>query len=192
MGAPEGVKMTRVGYCGGSKERPTYRKVCSDPEYSDWAECVQVDFDEEEISFAELCEVFFEAHEPSVRETKRQYMSFIFAHTDEQFEAANKVLHGGSFRRSVSTGVEMATDFYEAELYHQKWMLQKSPWFKRLGLQDPRDLVDVQGVAACKLNAFAAGKIEPAYLRWYAASWVEDDVVSQKTFDRLKLYLDRL
>ena len=132
------MKVTRVGYCGGTTAAPTYRKVCSDPAYSDWAECVQVDFKDEEISYEELCGLFFKSHECSMGSSKRQYMSAIFAHTDEQFETASRVLHAVKQHKSpaekarVSTQVEMATDFYEGEFYHQKWLLQrKADWFKR-------------------------------------------------------------
>ena len=186
------MKQTRAGFCGGTSPNPSYARVCADAAFSDWAECVQVDFDEQELSFEELCEFFFVSHEPSVREKKRQYMSCIFAHDDEQFETAHRVLHGSSFRRSVSTSLERATDFYEAELYHQKWMLQKSPWLGRLGLSDSRQLIEPGGggEAACKLNAFVAESITPAYLRWYASSWVEAGVVTEETYERLMRHLD--
>ena len=116
--------MTRVGYCGGTTANPTYRKVCSDPAYSDWAECVQADFNDAELSYEGLCRLFFKAHEPSMGSPKRQYMSAIFAHTDEQFETASRVLHEVKQSKTrVSTLVEMATDFYEGEYYHQKWLL---------------------------------------------------------------------
>ena len=85
-GAPSGVKVTRVGYCGGTTSNPTYRKVCGDPAYNDWAECVQVDFNEAELSYEDLCRHFMKSHEPSVSGSSRQYQSFIFAHGEKQFE----------------------------------------------------------------------------------------------------------
>jgi len=43
----------------------------------------------------------------------------------------------------VSTVVEVATDFYDAELYHQKWQLQrKAPLFKALQLTDGTQVLD--------------------------------------------------
>jgi len=76
--------------------------------------------------------VMSQAHEPSMGAGKRQYMSAIFAHTDEQFETAAKVLHDVKQSKTrVSTQVEMATDFYEGEFYHQKWLLQrKTDWYE--------------------------------------------------------------
>jgi len=178
-----------VGYCGGTTSNPTYRKVCGDPAYNDWAECVQVDFDETELSYEDLCRHFLKSHEPSVSGSSRQYQSFIFAHGEKQFEAASKVINGGSFRQSVSTAVEHATDFYEAELYHQKWLLQKSPWFRRLKIMQSRDLVE--GKAASKFNAFVGGYVSATEMRLYTAQWVEEGAIEQETYERLGLYLDK-
>jgi len=118
MAAASGVKRTRVGYCGGTTPNPTYRKVCSDKAFGDWAEAVQVDFDPSIISYEALVGVFFKSHEPGMCGGKRQYMSGIFAHTAEQFEAAQKVLEAEKDKRKgrLGTSLEMATDFYSAEL----------------------------------------------------------------------------
>mmetsp|Transcript_20561 Transcript_20561/g.49070 ORF Transcript_20561/g.49070 Transcript_20561/m.49070 type:complete len:200 (-) Transcript_20561:270-869(-) len=166
MAAASGVKRTRVGYCGGTTPNPTYRKVCSDKAFGDWAEAVQVDFDPSIISYEALVGVFFKSHEPGMCGGKRQYMSGIFAHTAEQFEAAQKVLEAEKDKRKgrLGTSLEMATDFYSAELYHQKWLLQrKSDWFKAVALQDGEHLLDSE--AACKVNAFVAGHLPASTLR---------------------------
>jgi peptide methionine sulfoxide reductase MsrA len=102
--------VTRVGYCGGTVEDPSYRKVCGDPAYSDWAECVQVEFNDAQLSYEELCRVFFKSHEPSMGSPKRQYMSAIFAHSEEQYETAQQVLHAVKQSKTrVSTQVSMPT-----------------------------------------------------------------------------------
>mmetsp|Transcript_4445 Transcript_4445/g.8930 ORF Transcript_4445/g.8930 Transcript_4445/m.8930 type:complete len:134 (+) Transcript_4445:514-915(+) len=97
---------------------------------------------------------------------KRQYMTAIFAHTEEQMEVASKSLHKIKEARNgrVSTVVEEATDFYLAEMYHQKWLLQrKDDWFKALALPDTESLLNSQ--AACKVNAFVAGHLSASALR---------------------------
>mmetsp|Transcript_36826 Transcript_36826/g.73814 ORF Transcript_36826/g.73814 Transcript_36826/m.73814 type:complete len:126 (+) Transcript_36826:287-664(+) len=118
MGAASGVKRTRVGYCGGTKPYPTYRKVCSDKEWSDWAEAVQVDYDASEISYSDLVALFFKSHEPGMCGGKRQYMSAIFTHTPEQMAVAGEVFAVEKEKRKgrLGTAVETATDFYSAEL----------------------------------------------------------------------------
>ena len=87
----------------------------------------------------------------------------------------------------MSTSVERATNFYEAELYHQKWLLQKSPELLKM-LTNPRDLVD--GEPASRLNAYVAGELSGAYLRWYMSSWVKDCVATKETVDSILAYLD--
>ena len=120
---------------------------------------------------------------------KRQYMSAIFAHDDMQFQVATSVLHEVQQHKTrVSTQVEMATDFYEAEYYHQKWLLQrKADWFKRLDMVDPRELVE--GEAASRLNAYVAGYISHDDMRDFASKWVKDGAASQDVFERVSFYL---
>ena len=51
-----GVMKTEVGYSGGNTKNPTYQSVCY--ENTDHAEVLQVDFDENIISFENLLEEF--------------------------------------------------------------------------------------------------------------------------------------
>mmetsp|Transcript_68957 Transcript_68957/g.111885 ORF Transcript_68957/g.111885 Transcript_68957/m.111885 type:complete len:125 (-) Transcript_68957:79-453(-) len=120
---------------------------------------------------------------------KRQYMSAIFAHTDEQFETAAKVLHDVKQSKTrVSTQVEMATDFYEGEFYHQKWLLQrKADWFGRLDMMNPRDLIE--GEASSRLNAYVAGYLSHDEMREHARAWVKAGVASQEVYERVSFYL---
>jgi len=134
-----------VGYMGGQQPGPTYRKVCSSPTWSDWAEAVQVDFDESKTTYEELLEAFWKGHAPEMGSRKRQYMSAIFYHTPEQKAAAEASMEAQNAKRKrpVATVIEPSTDFYEAEAYHQKWLLQrKADYFKTLQLSDTRDLVE--------------------------------------------------
>mmetsp|Transcript_81690 Transcript_81690/g.119715 ORF Transcript_81690/g.119715 Transcript_81690/m.119715 type:complete len:125 (+) Transcript_81690:476-850(+) len=120
---------------------------------------------------------------------KRQYMSAIFAHTDEQFETAAKVLHDVKQSKTrVSTQVEMATNFYEGEFYHQKWLLQrKADWFGRLDMMNPRDLIE--GEASSRLNAYVAGYLSHDEMREHARAWVKAGVASQEVYERVSFYL---
>mmetsp|Transcript_37617 Transcript_37617/g.88997 ORF Transcript_37617/g.88997 Transcript_37617/m.88997 type:complete len:194 (-) Transcript_37617:130-711(-) len=155
-----GVKRTRVGYCGGTQSDPTYRKVCSDKAFDDWAEVIQIDFAPEEISYSDVLSHFWKSHDASgAGGGKRQYMSAIFAHGDEQGELAERMLAARPKR--VATVVEPATDFYQAEAYHQKWLLQrKGSLFKALkilSIEGPEGLIDSK--AASLLNVYAAGHL---------------------------------
>ncbi|KAJ1490836.1 peptide methionine sulfoxide reductase MsrA [Baffinella frigidus] len=170
-----GVKRTRVGYCGGTQSDPTYRKVCSDKAFDDWAEVIQIDFAPEEISYSDVLSHFWKSHDASgAGGGKRQYMSAIFAHGDEQGELAERMLAArppqqrsvgdeqgelaermlAARPKRVATVVEPATDFYQAEAYHQKWLLQrKGSLFKALkilSIEGPEGLIDSK--AASLLN----------------------------------------
>lgn len=53
----EGVVSTKVGYCQGMTENPTYEQVCSGG--SGHVEVVGVDFDESKVCYQQLLDVFW-------------------------------------------------------------------------------------------------------------------------------------
>jgi len=63
FGPASGVISTRVGYTGGNADNPTYAQVCQGG--TGHAEAVEVVFDPDEISFADLARLFFETHDPT-------------------------------------------------------------------------------------------------------------------------------
>ena len=58
-----GVTGVQVGYAGGITPNPTYREVCSHT--TGHAEVLQVQFDDEQVSFDQLLEVFWAMHDPT-------------------------------------------------------------------------------------------------------------------------------
>jgi peptide-methionine (S)-S-oxide reductase len=124
-----GVKATRVGYSGGDLVNPTYEQVCSDR--TGHAEVVEVVYDPAEISYEDLLQVFWDEHDPTQLNRQgpdfgRQYRSAIFTHDDDQKVAALKskteLDSSGRYRRPVVTVIEDASEFYEAEDYHQQYL----------------------------------------------------------------------
>ena len=59
----DGVKGLTNGYCNGSTQNPTYEEVCSGQ--SGHAEVLKIEFEEKQISFVGLLEVFVETHDPT-------------------------------------------------------------------------------------------------------------------------------
>lgn len=59
----KGVLETKVGYCGGEKQNPTYYEVKSGE--TGHAEVVQVKFDSSVTSYFTLLKAFFLAHDPT-------------------------------------------------------------------------------------------------------------------------------
>ncbi|MDQ6909633.1 MAG: peptide-methionine (S)-S-oxide reductase MsrA [Actinomycetota bacterium] len=122
-----GVTATAVGYEGGTMPNPTYRDVCSHG--TGHAEVVQVEFDPGEVSYEALLDVFWHGHDPTTLNRQGpdvgdQYRSAIFFHSPEQEKAAHLSLEAaqGRFRRPIVTKVEPASEFWEAEDYHQQYL----------------------------------------------------------------------
>jgi peptide-methionine (S)-S-oxide reductase len=124
-----GVLSTRVGYIGGHTKNPTYKDVCTDG--TGHAEAVEVQYDPAKISYQELLNVFWENHDPTTLNRQgpdwgSQYRSAIFFHTPEQEQLANvskeNLDKSGRFRNKIVTQIVPATDFYEAEDYHQQYL----------------------------------------------------------------------
>ena len=123
-----GVERVESGYAGGAKPNPTYREVCTGA--TGHAEVVQVTFDPRAVSFREILEVFFTAHDPTTlnrqgADVGTQYRSAIFYHTPEQRETAEQVIKElearGLWDAPVVTQVMPFTEFYPAEEYHQDY-----------------------------------------------------------------------
>ena len=81
--------------------------------------------------------------------------------------------------------MEMATDFYDAEAYHQKWLLQrKAPLFRALELVDANDMLE--SATAARLNAFAGGAISENDLRNYLDKWQKDGTADTAVIDNIR------
>jgi peptide-methionine (S)-S-oxide reductase len=124
----DGVSDAVVGYTGGTSPDPTYQMVCSGR--TGHAEAVQVEYDSERISYDQLVEAFWAAHDPTTADRQgpdigTQYRSAIFCHSPEQEEAATAAKtdmdSAGRFARPIVTQIAPATQFYPAEDYHQRY-----------------------------------------------------------------------
>jgi peptide methionine sulfoxide reductase msrA/msrB len=128
-----GVLETRVGYAGGTTDRPTYRDVTRGD--TGHAESVEIVFDPSRISYEELLGYFFRMHDPTTRDRQghdvgSQYRSAIFVTDDEQLKVAERVKaeveKSGRWKNKIVTEIVPASDFWPAEGYHQKY-LQNNP-----------------------------------------------------------------
>ncbi|HEY6072438.1 MAG TPA: peptide-methionine (S)-S-oxide reductase MsrA [Anaerolineales bacterium] len=122
----KGVVSVESGYSGGHVENPTYTAVCTG--MTGHAEVVQVTFDPQVLSYADLLQVFFTIHDPTTlnrqgADTGTQYRSAIFPHSAEQRATAEQVIaeltQAGTFDRPIVTTIEPDAPFYPAEAYHQ-------------------------------------------------------------------------
>ncbi|HSW45653.1 MAG TPA: bifunctional methionine sulfoxide reductase B/A protein [Phycisphaerae bacterium] len=124
-----GVIDATSGYQGGTTSRPSYKEVCTGR--TGHAETVRVTFDPARVTYRQLLDWFFKFHDPTQVDRQgpdvgEQYRSAIFAADDEQLKEARayvdeltkrKVFRG----RKITTTVERAGPFHEAEEYHQDY-----------------------------------------------------------------------
>jgi len=123
-----GVVDAVSGYMGGHAENPTYQQVCTGD--TGHAETVQVTYDDDEVDYATLLEVFFDMHNPTTRNRQgpdvgSQYRSAVYWHDAEQKEAAERKIReldaSGKWPQPVVTEVTRAGTFWRAEEYHQRY-----------------------------------------------------------------------
>lgn len=124
----EGVVSTAVGYTGGSTTNPTYEEVCTDR--TGHAEAVEVVYDPKVVSFEELLDLFWSIHDPTTMNRQgpdvgSQYRSAIFFHDPEQEAEARakmeRLQSSGLYRKEIVTEIVPASEFYQAEEYHQQY-----------------------------------------------------------------------
>lgn len=117
----DGVKELTSGYCNGSTQNPTYEEVCSGQ--SGHAEVLKIEFDEQQISFTDLLEVFVETHDPTSLNQQgadrgTQYRSAVFYIDSVQRDLAISFI---SSIPDAVTEISPLDVFYPAEGYHQNY-----------------------------------------------------------------------
>ena len=116
-----GVKELTNGYCNGLTQNPSYEEICSGQ--SNHAEVLKVDYDEQQISYSELLEVFVATHDPTSLNQQgadkgTQYRSAIFYTDDSQRQIAKSLI--ANIKDAVTEITELDI-FYPAESYHQNY-----------------------------------------------------------------------
>jgi methionine-S-sulfoxide reductase len=123
-----GVVDVTSGYAGGAAETANYQRVCQGD--TGHAEVIRITYDPAIISYSQLLDVFFDAHDPTQlnrqgNDVGTQYRSAIFFATDEERIAAQAKIDAlnaaGAFSRPIVTTLEPLTAFFPAEDYHQDY-----------------------------------------------------------------------
>lgn len=123
----EGVEKVISGYSGGNVPgHPTYREICSG--LTGHAEVIQITFDANTISFADILVVFMTTHDPTTLNRQgadrgTQYRSVVFYHDDEQKEIAEEVIKqlNPYYENAIVTELSPLDTFYKAEKEHQDY-----------------------------------------------------------------------
>jgi methionine-S-sulfoxide reductase len=128
-----GIISTTVGYTGGQVENPTYEEVTTGE--TGHAEAVKIVFDSTKIHYADLVRVFWRNIDPTnpfgqFADRGSQYRTAIFYLDEEQKKIAEQskreLEESGKFKDPIATQIVEASEFYEAEEYHQEFY-KKNP-----------------------------------------------------------------
>ena len=138
----EGVLQARSGYAGGNYKNPNYQQVLKqrDPEkgVKNYAEAVEIRYDDTKISTEALIKSFWELHDPTQGDKQgndigNNYRSAIYYTNIEQRNLAfttkkeyQKLLNKAGYG-SITTKIKALEKFYPAEEYHQNY-LAKNPY----------------------------------------------------------------
>ena len=142
----DGVHAVVSGYIDGHKENPTYQEVSSGT--TGHTEAVEITYDPNKISFAELLEVFWMNIDPTDAggqfvDRGSQYRTGIYYLNNEQkqlAEASKEQLgKSGRFDSPIVTEIVAATRFYPAEDYHQDYYKESPVRYKFYRYNSGRD-----------------------------------------------------
>lgn len=120
-----GVITVTSGFTGGHVKNPSYREVCTGT--TGHAEAVKIIYDPRKTSYEALLKLFMEIHDPTQvggqgPDLGDQYRSEIFYLNEEQKKTAEKninILKAKGYK--VATLLTKASEFYDAEGYHQNY-----------------------------------------------------------------------
>ena len=126
-----GVIETRVGYTGGALPNAAYEQVKTGR--TGHAETVQILFDPLRVTFSDLLVQFFKMHDPTTlnrqgNDVGSQYRSAIFYRSDAQKKSAEemklRVEKSGAWGAPIVTEIVALQNFWPAEDYHQKYLVE--------------------------------------------------------------------
>ncbi len=138
-----GVILTKVGYVNGITENPSYEDVCSHK--TGFAEACYVEYDEEIITLEELLTSYWRIVNPTTVDRQgndigNQYRTGIYYYSGEDIETIidSKENEQKKYNELIVTEVEPVNNFYEAEEYHQKYLVKNPKGYCHI----PLDLIN--------------------------------------------------
>jgi len=124
----KGVEKVEAGYSGGETDNPTYADICTGT--TGHAEVIHITFNADEVTFAELLDIFFATHNPTTLNQQgadigTQYRSVVFYHNEAQKTATQNFINALEsaevFENKIVTEITAFDIFYKAEDYHQDY-----------------------------------------------------------------------
>lgn len=121
-----GVSSVESGYTGGTAVNPSYKQVCGGD--TGHAEAIRITYDPAVISYDDLLDLFFAAHDPTQlnrqgNDIGEQYRSAIFPHSPAQEASARAAIERAQAQwdRPLVTRIEPLGPWYPAEDYHKDY-----------------------------------------------------------------------
>ena len=137
-----GVEEVVSGYSGGTTPNPTYQTIKGSGHY----EVVQITYDADVVSYAQLLYAFFRSVDPTDAggqfcDRGDSYRTAVFVATPEERAIAEdaKAQAQRALGQRIVTPILDAATFYEAEDYHQDYYLGQNRVVTRAGIKVQAD-----------------------------------------------------
>ena len=134
----KGVKTTQVGYTDAEGKNPTYQDVCNS---SGHVEAVYITYDETITPLTKILEHFFRIIDPTENNRQGhdigvQYRTAIFYYDHEDVPVINNYLTQlqKKYTKKIYTYLKPAGIFYDAEDYHQDYLLKNPTGYCHINL----------------------------------------------------------
>ena len=125
----KGIEKTKVGYAQGNVVNPNYEQVKS--QSTNHAEAVELWYDENVISFEKIMELLFRIIDPTSlnhqgEDHGTQYRTGIYVFDEQELRQAQAYIaeRQKEYDQKICVETEMLTCFYDAEDYHQKYLVK--------------------------------------------------------------------
>ena len=124
----EGVISVVPGYAGGESKTTTYKEVCTGK--TGHAEVAKIEFDKDIISYKQLLNIFWQAHDPTTlnrqgNDVGTQYRSVIYFHNEKQkmiaIKSKNEANKSGYWDDEIVTEISEIYNYSDAEDYHNNY-----------------------------------------------------------------------
>ena len=150
----DGVLSVKPGYAGGHVDNPSYRDVCSGK--TGHAEVAKIKFDPDQISYQQILNVFWQAHDPTTlnkqgADVGTQYRSVIFFHSEEQKALAEnsktEADQSEYWPNAIVTEITKINNYSDAEDNHDNYY-QENPYqpYCQFVIKPKLDKLEKQGI----------------------------------------------
>jgi len=150
----DGVLSVKPGYAGGHVDNPSYRDVCSGK--TGHAEVAKIEFDPDHISYQQILNVFWQAHDPTTlnkqgADVGTQYRSVIFYHSEEQKALAEnsktKADESEYWPNAIVTEIVKINNYSDAEDNHDNYY-RENPYqpYCQFVIKPKLDKLEKQGI----------------------------------------------